>query len=72
VAGGLFEGEIEDERPFIPSVIDTETRQVLSDLPFIRLSTVIDAGHVVSWYDALVVEVVREELALTVAGYRAA
>jgi pimeloyl-ACP methyl ester carboxylesterase len=72
VAGGLFKAEIEDERPFIPSVIEPETRQALGDLPFIRLSTVIDAGHVVSWYEALVLDVVREELALTVALYRAA
>lgn len=59
------------ERPlkgnFLPSLVGEHEREVLSARPDIHLTTVMNAGHVLIWFEDTVIDVLKRELQKAVA-----
>ncbi len=46
----------------MPSLVEDSERQLFREKPFIKATTIADAGHVMIWYEDLLVAIFREEL----------
>jgi hypothetical protein len=71
VVGGL---PLMPERPMqgnlLPSLVGEAERKALHAAPHIHLTTVTDGGHVLVWFEGLMVRLIAEELERTVARWR--
>lgn len=55
----------------MPSLLGEEERQILMAAPGIRTSLVRNIGHVIVWFEEMLVQVIRDELARVLAAHEA-